>query len=215
MDPINPWLSIWSKPKATILQVVSEDPKRGLWILAFVYGVLALFNVSQALALGYVLSLFTILFFSVVLAPIWGIICFWIWSGIVYWVGKLFKGKGNVVLIRAAYAWSCTPLIWSIVLWCVMLFVFGVSLFQNFPENYPLLEWQIFLLFGILVVKMIIAVWSFVIFINALAAVQQFSIGLAILNIVVSWIVLVGLALIIWLGISSLPHAQIPLLSIH
>lgn len=191
MDPINPWVSIWKRPRATILQVASEDPKRGLWMLAAIYGFLSLLNVFQAVALGYFVSLFPILFLAIVFSPLWGYLIFNVWGGIVYGVGKLLGGKAPFPLIRAAYGWSCVPFIISIFVWTILLSVFGVSLFQNFPENYLVNDKEIVLLFASLIVKVAISIWSLVIFINALSEVQQFSTVKSILNIVFSWVVLV------------------------
>lgn len=206
MNQMNPWFSIWSKPRATIIQVISEDPKRGMWILAWIYGMLAFFNAFQGMSIGYSLSLLPTLCVALVFAPLWGMLSFWVWSWILYGVGKFLKGKGNAMLIRSAYAWSCAPLILSVITWFAMIAIFRISLFQNFPENYTLNEAQIFMLFGFLAFKVTITIWSFVIFINALAEVQQFSIGRAILNIVLSWGVLMAFATILWWGMSLLAH---------
>lgn len=210
MSQMNPWLSILTQPRATISSITAENPKRGLWILAWIYGFLSLLNCFQTLTLGHSLSLFSILLLAVVFAPIWGIIVFGIWSWVVYCIGKLLKGQATFSYVLSAYAWSCVPLILSMALWIVLLFAFGSSLFQNFPESLPMQGGQIFILFAVLVTKVIVAIWSLVIFINALAEVQGFSIARSILSIVLSWVAIAIVIGLVWWGASSLNLGEMP-----
>ncbi len=163
--------------------------------------------------IGHSMSLFSVLLLAIVFAPIWGMIVFGIWSWVVFWIGKLLRGQGTFSFVRAAYAWSCVPLILSIVLWILLLFAFGSSIFQNFPESHPMKNGQIAILFTILIAKVIIAIWSLVIFINALAEVQKFSIIRAILNIVLSWVAIGIVFGLVWWGINAWQLAEIPSLS--
>lgn len=206
----NPWLSILTKPRATISKIVAENPKRGLWLLAWIYGFLSLLNCFQSVTLGHSVSLFPILLLAVVFAPVWGIVVFTIWSWAVYWVGKLFRGSGTFIEVRAAFAWSCVPLLFSILLWVLLLFAFGSSLFLNFPEGQPMQNGQMTILFGALIAKVVVAIWSLVLFINALAEVEGFSIARSILTIALSWIAIGVVIALLWWGISALHLAEIP-----
>lgn len=188
----NPWLSIWTSPKETIASVVAENPNRSLWALAFIYGFSSLMNLCQSMVLGKMLGVWGILLLTVIFAVIYGYISFSIWSWFVLWVGKLFKGQGTFKTVRASYAWSCVPLILNIPLWLLMVGVFGHQLFLNLPEAHALGGGLVFILFLVLIAKVILAIWSLVIYINALAEVQKFSILRSIGNIIVAAIV-VGL----------------------
>ncbi|MDE3055938.1 MAG: hypothetical protein KGI80_04510, partial [Verrucomicrobiota bacterium] len=68
-------------PKATILRTVSENPKRGLWFLATLLGVLFLFNIEQSFALGYSISLLPLIALAFFLAPPCGFFVFYILGG--------------------------------------------------------------------------------------------------------------------------------------
>ncbi len=205
----NPWLSIWTNPRATISSIVSENPKKGIWLLAWIYGFLSLLNAFQSLALGNTISLIPIVILALIIAPLWGMAIFGIWGWVVYAVGKLLKGQGSFSTVRAAYAWSCVPLVISIVLWVFLLYAFGLPLFQSVSTGQPIHNAQIALLFGVLIAKVLLAIWSLVIFINALAEVQQFSVIRAILNIVLSWVAIAVVIGILWWGLSSLHLANL------
>lgn len=214
----SPWVTIWIQPRATIRQIVGENPNRSLWLLAAIYGFSSLLNSFQSASLGATMGIFPIFLLAVVLAPFWGYAVFAIWSWVVMRTGKWLKGQGDFQSIRAAYAWSCVPLVVNGLLWILLMIFFGQALFLNFPEGHLLDNRQISLLFLILISKVVLAIWSLVIYLTGLAEVQQFSVLRAIGNVVISAI-LIGVALgVIWfLGLYILgmtlgqPHAAFSL----
>ncbi len=197
------WLTIWTKPRETIRRIISDNPKQGLWRLATIYGFVSLLSTFQSLSMGSQVGVWFIFIISLIFAPIWGYILFAIWSGVMTWIGRLFRGNGDFQGLRAAYAWSCVPLLVNGLLWIVMILLFGSALFtaggttfHTFPQGMGIL--LSFLLFG----KVIMSIWSLVIYLNAVAEVQQFSILRAIGNVVVSGIIFgIALGLLSFLGI--------------
>jgi hypothetical protein len=194
----SPWLSIWTEPRATIRQIVVENPNRSLWFLATIYGFCSLLNLFQSMALGSTLSSLGILALALIFAPFWGYINFTIWSLLVSFVGKLFKGQGRFNQIRAAYSWSCVPLVINVPLWLLMVTMFGHQLFLNYSDAHLLTNIEVGILFAILITKVVLAVWSLVIYLNALAEVQMFSVLRAILNVIVAFILLGVLLFLFW-----------------
>lgn len=197
------WLTIWTSPRETIRRILSDNPKHGLWRLATIYGFVSLLGAFQSFSKGSHVELWVIFFASLIFAPIWGYILFSVWSGVMTWVGHLFKGNGDFQGIRAAYAWSCLPVLVNAALWIVMIVLFGSVLFieggttfHTFPEGMGIL------LAVLLLGKVIMSIWSLVIYLNALAEVQQFSILRAIGNIVVSGIVFgIAIGILIFIGL--------------
>ena len=194
----NPWISIWNRPSATISEIVAENPNRSLWLLAAIYGFSSLMNMFQSAALGSSMSPVLIILLAAIFSPIWGYLAFTVWSAFVHLTGKLFRGQAPYSHVRAAYAWCCVPLAVNVVLWFVMAAIFGRQLFLNFPDEHLLSQGLITLLFVILIIKVVLSVWSLVIYLNALATVQNFSVLRAILNVIVAAILL-GIVLgILW-----------------
>jgi hypothetical protein len=197
---MNPWISIWTEHRKTIARIVDENPKRDVWILAWIYGFLSFMNGSQSFVLGNKFQFFGIIVFSIIIAPLWGMLVFAVWSFVVHLIGKLLKGKASFSYVRAAFAWSCVPLTVNIVLWILLLLAFGRTLFQTAqPTTGPII-----LLTLVLIAKVIIMIWSLVIYINALAEVQQFSIGRSIVNILLAWIAVAVVVAIFWVVLASL-----------
>ncbi len=150
------------------------------------------------MALGNAMGTLGLLILAIIIAPFYGYVSFSIWSWFVSWVGKWFKGHGSFQTVRAAYAWSCVPIILNIPLWLLMVISFGHQLFLNFPDAHLLPSSQVLLLFIILIAKVVLAIWSLVIYLNALAEVQKYSVLRAILNVVVAGVILAVIMFVIW-----------------
>ena len=210
----SPWLEIWIRPRATIRRIVNEKPNRSIWVLATIYGFGSLMKNVQSLALGQSLTLFAIFLIVLLLASVWGYVFFSAWSGVVYWVGKLFKGKGTFQSVRAAYAWSCVPLVINIPMWILLTGFIGKSLFEaSFGSNDVSGLW-FFLLFSALIIRLVMAVWSLVIYFNALAEVQNYSVLKSILNVVASGAALFAVAWLLWAIGSYFIHPAAHMLNI-
>jgi hypothetical protein len=204
---MNPWVSVWLSPRATIRQVVAENPNRSLWWLASVYGFSSLLNGFQSLMLGFTMPLVALLLLAAVLSPIWGYLFFTIWGGIVSFTGKWLKGAGTFKEVRAAYSWSCVPLIANIPLWIMLSFFFGQALFANFAQTQILTQGQVSFLFLVLIIRIGAAIWSLILYINMLAEVQAFSVLRAIGNILISGLILAGASFLFFYALAFLFQA--------
>lgn len=192
------WLSIWVRPRETIRRIVDQNPKRNLWLLAGIYGFSSLLNSFQSLSFGSWMGIVPIFILALVFAPIWGYIVFAIWAYIVAFTGRWLKGLGDFQAVRAAYAWSCVPLLIGDVFWIGMMVFLGSSIFMNPPAEQVQPSGPAMFLLSLLLGKMVLSVWSLVIYFNALAEVQQFSVWRAIANVILAGII-VGIILgIIW-----------------
>ena len=182
----NPWLTIWAHPRETIAGIISKNPNKDLWWLSAIYGFSSLLNIFQTFLVGKHLELFVIFLIVLVLCPLWGYLNLSIWSWVVAFTGKWLKGAGNFQVVRSAYAWSCVPLLINVPIWILLTFLFGSQLFSNFSEHPLLTNGQVTLLFCLLLLRVTGVIWSIVIYVNALAEVQKFSILRAIGNILLT-----------------------------
>ena len=206
----NPWRSIWCNPRSTIRSIIEENPKRSLWLLAFICGVTSLFNGFQSFPIAIQIGLIPMLAIAVILAPIWGYIVFAIWSWAVLVTGKLFRGKATFVTARAAYAWSCVPLLVNLWIWLLLVFLYGRILFFGPQPNLVLGGATITIIFLFLICKVIFSIWSIVIYLQALAEVQSYSVLRAIGNVILAAIFLAILIAIPLFLLGILSGAAIP-----
>lgn len=198
------WLSIWVRPRETIRSIVSQNAKQGLWVLAAIYGFGSLLGAFQTLSFGSMIGAFPIFLLALVLSPFWGYILFAFWSWVVLLIGKWFKGRGSFQEIRASYAWSCVPLAINDIIWLITLISFGAIIFLNPPPPVMVSNGKATFLLFLTLCRVVLSIWSLVIYINALAEVQKFSVLRAIGNVVVSAIV-VGIVLgILWMILAQM-----------
>lgn len=188
----SPWKTIWTSPRETIASIVARNPNEGLWALAAIYGFSGLLNIFQSLLLGYKLSILPILLLAAILSPFWGYLLFSLFSWIIYITGKWIKGAASYKGVRAAYAWSSAPLLVNIPLWLFLAFLLRERLFTDLAQETFLTDSQIALIFLIFLARLVIAIWSLVLYINALAEVQQFTVLRTIGNIVLGFIAMVA-----------------------
>ncbi len=206
-----PWASIWCSPRMTIRQIVAESPNRSFWCLAAIYGFSSLLNTFQSIYLGLHMPLLGILLLAAVLSPFWGYVFFSIWGWIVTVTGKWLKGTAPFLAVRAAYSWSCVPLLINIPLWLLLAAVFGQDLFVNFSQGAILTGGQASLLFLVLLIRLGAAIWSLVLYVNALAEVQGFSILRALGNILISGAIIGIVSYVLLLLFNSAFHATMSL----
>jgi len=188
---------MWVKPKKTIQKIIELNPNFRLFILSIIYGFVSLVSSAQSFTLGYSLHFLWIILICLLLSPIWGYIIFSVTSFFVYFTGKWLKGAAQYKEVRCSLAWSSIPMLGNLFLWIILFIVFHSSLLMDFPANYVLTNIQASFLFVALLIQLILSIWILVLFINALAQVQKFSIGKSILNILIAAIIFVAVFFII------------------
>ena len=192
------WLAIFYKPSETILSIVKENPNKGLFRLCAIFGFAHLLQIAQLYAFSEKFSLMFILLFTIILSPIWGYLIFALSSFLIYFTGKWIQGKALYKECRAAMAWSSMPMLFNDLGWIAMIILFGKELFSRFPAGEFLTPSQISLLFVLLILQVAAVIWSLVIYLNALSAVQRFSTIRAILNVILSTVIIMALMFLLY-----------------
>lgn len=184
----NPWCTMWTAPRKTIRSIVAANPSMQLLPLSIVYGFPIMIHMAGVLNIGAEFSIWGTLLVSLLLSPIVGFIGISFTSIIVYWAGKLVKGRSRYKELRCAVAWSNVPNVVTCVAWALLALLVGQALFTpGFYSEGMMLPAITTLLFGI---QAIAAVWAFVLFIIALSEVQKFSILRAIVNVLIPFVIL-------------------------
>ncbi len=202
---INPWLSIWVRPRQTIRALIQHNPNYRFATLCAFYGFQYLLQASQFLALGRASSLLVILVLAAILAIPVGYLLFNVASFFYLMLGKLIKGKGSFRHIRTATYWASVPTAVSLVIWAVLILAYGNSLFvPGYEKHLVGVAATINIIAGI--GQLILGVWGFIIFLHALGEVQGFSAWMALLNVFLAALTVSILLFLVGWGISALTH---------
>lgn len=184
----SPWCTMWTSPRKTIRSIVATNPSMQLLPLSIVYGFPIMIHLAGLMNIGSSFNLLGTLLITLLLSPIVGFIGISFTSIIVYWAGKLVKGKSRYKELRCAVAWSNVPNVVTCAAWVLLALMVGQALFTpGFYAEGTVLPAITTVLFGF---QGIAAIWAFVLFIIALAQVQKFSIWRAIVNVLIPFVVL-------------------------
>ncbi len=191
----SPWVTIWFEPRETMRQIMNTGLGQGFILLSAIYGLPLAFNLIQSFAFSVLVPLWAILIGSLVLCTFLGMIGIYVASWLLELTGAWIGGKANFMQIRSAVAWSNVPTVVTILMWILLLGVFGGQVFDREFAQTQFIGYQAGILFLVMLVEMVVSVWGFIILLNTLAEVQGFSVWRALLNVLIPF---VGIVAIIW-----------------
>jgi hypothetical protein len=108
-----PWLTIWADPRATIRKIVATNPRRGVHATAVLTGALGFLALSLfgRARMSLLFPPGVVLIGTIVAAPL-AVALVYAETLICLLSGWARGGNGAMVQVRAAVAWSWTPLVW-------------------------------------------------------------------------------------------------------
>lgn len=188
---LNPWLSIWTKPRQTIQQIVDTNPQHLVLLLAGLSGISESLDRASNRNSGDTLSLTIILPIIILIGPISGIIGLYLYGALIKWTGNWLDGKASGEEVRAAIAWATVPLVFTLPLWIPQIALLGQEIFKS---QTPLLDSNLSLaiiLLALVIIEFLAAVWSFFLLMHCLGQVQGFSAWKALGNAILAGLVII------------------------
>lgn len=210
MGKMNPWFSMWTKPRETMRYIINDNPRKYIIPLAMIYGILTSLDKASSKSMGDDFSLWTILLIAIVGGSIGGICYVYLNAALLKWTGTWIGAKGSTEHIRAAITWGSIPYIMVSILWIPELILYGEELFTTAT---PMMESSMLLsmlLIVLGVIEFIGAIWSAITGLKCLGEVQGFSAWKALGNcilaglvILVPIIIVIILISVICIGVAS------------
>jgi hypothetical protein len=188
---LNPWLSIWIRPRVTIQQIIDDDPEAWVLALAAIAGIGQALNDASSRSSADHLDLPGIFIIAVIAGPLLGILGLYVVGALLRWTGRWIGGHASQVEIRCASAWSQVPVILAMLLWIPQLWLFGSEMFT---EKTPRIDADPTLQVTLLVlvtIEAVMTIWSVVVFLKCLGQVQGFSAWKALGNSILAGLVIV------------------------
>ena len=183
---LNPWVSMWTEPQATIRQILDRDPTPLVLILAPRLGIAEALTRNSALAYSSIEAFVGL----VVTGAILGVVILYLGAYLIRWTGGWMGGTASLVSIRAAYAWSSLPKILSGIL---LLAAWGVAALMPGPIAGMDL--------AVILMIVTLAVWGVVLHCHCLGEVQGFSAWKALANSILALLLgIVPIMLLVWLA---------------
>ena len=171
----NPFLTIWTRPRATIRGIVNTNPAYRVLPIAIAGGVLEALQLESLVFAGEQLTVPIILLIAVVIGPPLGLIFLYAGAWIVATSCRLLGGQADSREVRSALAWSSVPLLATIPLWIIRLALLGRELFTFAKPSISAQPALLYPLVATVVPELILSIWWMVVTVKALGEVQRFS----------------------------------------
>ncbi len=189
-EKMNPWFSMWTKPRKTMRYILNDNPRKYIIPLAMIYGVLSALDKASLKNMGDTFSLWSILLIAIVGGSIGGICYVYLDALLLKWTGTWIGGKGTTEQIRAAITWGSIPYIIVSILWIPELILYGKELFTTAT---PMIDASLslsILLIVLGIIEFVFSIWSVIVGLKCLGEVQGFSAWKALGNSILAGLVI-------------------------
>jgi hypothetical protein len=192
----NPFLTIWTRPRATIRGIVNADPTHHVMLLAMAGGVIQAVGQASTRNAGDKLALSTILIAAVATGAVGGMIQLYLSGWLLRVAGGWLGGRAEGEEVRAALAWAVVPTLATIPILGIQLALFGHEMFTSETPYIDSHEALGYALFATSIIEMVLGCWSFVIMLKCVGEVNGFSAWRALGSVFVA-----GLCILVPLGV--------------
>lgn len=157
------------------------------WLIAWLLGTVILFSKAFAFTLGATYSLSGIALFAIVFGIPVGYLMIYLYSFLLYWTGKVFRGQATFCQIKDAYVWTRILEVFPLISWVSLMALFGRDAFTPLflsDESYSLI------IVGLIGLQGIFQVWETIILFHTLGEVQKLSAWITIWNVLFASVLL-------------------------
>lgn len=175
---LSPWKHIWFNPKGTMRSILDYFPKKYVHLLAILSGFT---HVVANPGFSWFNSLWYNILTWVGLAIFFGLVFLYIFGGLVKWTGGWLKGQATMTEVMSALAWSQIPVL---VFFCLKIGILAIVGWNAVNIVYS-------------TIGFVFEIWAFIILLCCLSEAQKFSFFRALINAILSFIIIVAILITI------------------
>ena len=157
------------------------------WLIAWLLGTVVLFSKAFAFSLGMSYSLLGIILFALVLGIPVGYLMIYLYSFLLYWTGKVFRGQATFCQIKEAYTWTRILEVFPLISWLLLTALFGREAFTPLFLSY---ESYSLIITGLIGLQGVAQIWETIILFHTLGEVQKLSAWVTIWNVLFASVLL-------------------------
>jgi Yip1 domain len=187
----NPFVTIWTRPRATIRAIANTDTYRHIVPLAILAGIFRTLDGASERNAGDALPLAAILGIAVLLGPVAGLLGLFVGGWFLGLTGRWLGGRARPDQLRAAIAWSFVPVLVTIPISIIQLGFFGRELFTRETPALDANPMLGLLLLATGILKAVLGFWSVVILLKGVGEVQGFSAWKALASLLLITLVII------------------------
>ncbi|MFY7964902.1 MAG: YIP1 family protein [Chitinophagaceae bacterium] len=179
---------IWISPRPIFKYINHFKYQKYLTILLILAGIANAFDRAERKNLLSGDSIVISIIGSIIGGALFGWISYYLYSSLIRFTGKWINGNADTDSILRVLAYASSPSIAGLVLIIPKLLLYNTDLYENI------------LTYGFSIVESILGIWTLVLYVVGISEVQQFSIGKAIINLILpALIIFIPLLLLIYL----------------
>jgi hypothetical protein len=195
---LNPWASIWIRPRATTRFLLDSDPQRAVVVLGALTGVYHALDRASGRDAGDKIPGFAIALAVLLVGPLAGVLKVYVSAALLRLAGRWLGGGASAEELRTAVAWGSVPLLVSLVLWVPLLLLFGREMFSRDAPRLAAGGPSTIVFFVIVAGQLVLGIWSLILSLKAVGEAQEFSAWRALANFILAgMIVLVPIVVVL------------------
>ncbi|HEX8270607.1 MAG TPA: Yip1 family protein [Flavobacterium sp.] len=176
-------VKIWTEPRDVFRFVHKYNYDKYVIGLLLLAGISRAFDQAVQKDLGNTQSLQSIIIMCVTFGGLFGWIGYYLYAVLISWTGKLLDGKSSSRSILRILAYALIPSIVALALLIPQLAVYGAEVFRE-DGHITTASWIGNAIFYTAVIgELTLGVWSLVLCVIGISEIQNFSIGKAIVNL--------------------------------
>jgi hypothetical protein len=191
---------VMTDPRGFIKSLVSKNISKVPLYIVWVIGMVYLMRQGAGFQLSFRFSYGWIVLAAAILAIPFGYGILYLFSILLYWSGKLFKGKANFKDLVLAVGYGRVPEIFVLISWLLIVLLLGQATFT-----------QVYILNGLpnfltvlLYTQLFFYIWEFVICLHTIGEVQGFSAWMALWNYILGGALLMVVAFFLEFAAASI-----------
>ncbi|WP_256446055.1 Yip1 family protein [Hahella sp. HN01] len=191
-ERLNPWFSIWLRPRATMQQLAQSASDKSVFVMAGMAGMInMLYRISDN-KLSTKGDFDGVWPWALLAGLVEGLLIVYLGSELIRWTGRLLNGRASYSDIRKAMAWSYIPFFATALFFLTGCLILDIGLFDFYLAiaDGELEFWIIFI--AVSAIRIVFGIWGFVVFLKCLGQVQGFSAWKALAN----WVMVIFVATI-------------------
>ncbi|CAD7810568.1 hypothetical protein CHRY9390_02201 [Chryseobacterium aquaeductus] len=174
---------IWTKPRKVFKFINDTQYEKYMYILLFFAGVARAFDRATSKNMGDNSSLLTIVLGAVVLGGALGWISYYIYAALLSWTGKWLNGVANTSSIFRMIAYAVFPSVLALIFLVPQMAIYGIDVFRDADYTSAGTFGNV-LFWTSAFIQIALSITTLVLMVIGLSEVQKFSVGKAILNLI-------------------------------
>lgn len=188
---------LWSEPRLVFRFIHDHHYDKYTHVLLILAAIVRGLDQAATKSMGDKMSLPAVLAISIIAGGIFGWMSYYIYAAMTSWTGKWLKGEADTTSLLRVLAYAMTPSILSLLILIPQIAIFGNGIFQseiNLEDNNTASSAFYYIS---LLVELTLGIWTLCFIVVGISEVQKFSIGKAILNLLLPALIILAIVTLI------------------